>query len=122
MSKSIAAILKELAIGFGEEAVSEACQTYMKQNKAKAKKPRAKSSWQVFVEQVYNDMKKTNAKIKYTDATKEASRRKKIQEVIDKLPLLPKSRGTTEGWRTETNTAYPSDDEGGSNINIEQVD
>jgi hypothetical protein len=125
MSKPIVTILKELAVGFGEEAIAEACQTYMKQTKKKDKKPRAKSSWQIFVEQVFADMKKNNPSIKYMEALKEASRRKKVQDAIDKLskmPLLPKSRGTTEGCRTETNSEYPSDTEEEYNINIDAVD
>ena len=122
MSKPIVTILKELAVGFGEEAVYEACQTYMKQNK-KDKKPRAKSGWQIFVEQVFADMKKVNPKVKYMDALKEASHRKKVQDAIDKLsklPPLPKSRGTTEGWRTQPNSEYPSDTE--DDIKINEVD
>jgi hypothetical protein len=122
MSKSILAILKELAVGFTDEAVFEACNAYIKQNKVK--KPRAKSAWQLSVDEVYQELKKTNQKVKYTDATKEASRRKKIQQALDKakfVPPLPKSRGTTEGWRTETNTAYPSDDET-TEINVNEVD
>jgi hypothetical protein len=122
MSKPIVNIFKELAIGFGEEAIFEACQTYIKQNK-KDKKPRAKSGWQMFVEQVFIDMKKTNPKVRYMDAIKEASHRKKIQEAIDKLskfPTLPKSRGTTEGYQTETNSEYPSDTE--CDVNVDEVD
>jgi hypothetical protein len=123
MSKSVINILKELAIGFGEEAIYEACQNYMKQNK-KDKKPRAKTGWQIFVEQVFADMKKGNPKVKYMDAIKEASRRKKVQDAVDKLskmPPLPKSRGTTEGWRTETNSECPSDSEE-ENVKVNEVD
>lgn len=123
MSKQIVTILKELAVGFGEEAVYEACQTYVKQNK-KNKKPRAKTGWQIFVEQVFADMKKTNPAVKYMEAVKEASRRKKVQEAIDKfskMPALPKSRGTTEGNRTESNSEYPSDTEQ-DDVKVNEVD
>jgi hypothetical protein len=132
MSQPIQTILKELAKGFGEEVVREACQAFMKQTHIqKEKKPRAKSSWQLFVEDVYSEMKKQNSSLRYMEAVKEASRRKKqndtIKQVIEKvskLPALPKSRGTTEGWRTETNSEYPSDNEVDeeSRIRVEQVD
>ncbi len=132
MSKSIVTIFKELAVGFGEDSVYEACQTYIKQHK-KEKKPRKKSGWQNFIQQVFAEMKKTNPKAKYMDAVKEASRRKKIQEALDKfnkLPSLPKSRGTTEGRRTEPSSEYPSDTEGSDSglpkslteIDVDRVD
>jgi hypothetical protein len=120
MSTSIETILKELVKGFGEEHVVEACQAFLKnkQQTVKVKKPRAKSSWNIFADAVYAEMKKTNPTTRYMDAIKEASRRRKqentIQQVIEKiktLPALPKSRGTTEGCRTETNSEYPSDAE-----------
>jgi hypothetical protein len=128
MSQPIQTILKELVKGFGEEVVREACQSFMKQQAKlqKEKKPRVKTSWNLFVEDIYTQMKKTNASVGYMEAVKEASRRKKqttlIQQVIERanqLPLLPKSRGTTEGCRTETNSEYPSDDEDNK---INQVD
>ena len=121
MSTSIASIetiLKELVKGFGEEQVIEACQAFLKHKQQKVKKPRAKSSWNIFVDTVYSEMKKTNPTTRYMDAIKEASRRRKqestIQQAIEKIktfPVLPKSRGTTEGCRTETNSEYPSDAE-----------
>lgn len=137
MSTSIASIetiLKELVKGFGEEQVVEACQAFLKHKQQKVKKPRAKSSWNIFVDTVYTEMKKINPTTRYMDAIKEASRRRKkestIQQVIEKiktLPALPKSRGTTEGCRTETNSEYPSDEENDEEaeqcrIRIEQVD
>ena len=135
MSQPIQTILKELAKGFGEELVREACQSYMRQTKVqKEKKPRVKSAWQVYVEGVYSEMKKQNSSLRYMEAVKEASRRKKqketIQQVIEKvskLPALPKSRGTTEGCRTETNSEYPSDNEveemdEATRIRVEEVD
>ncbi len=130
MSAPITAIFKELVKGFGEENVFEACQTFMKQNK-QAKKPRAKSAHQIFIKEVFEEMKKTNPKVKYMEAVKEASRRKKQNELIQKaiakvsaFPPLPKSRATTEGWRTETNSVCPSDDEDTeeTNIRIHEVD
>ncbi len=133
MSAPIESILKELVKGFGEEHVVEACQTFLKQ-KQKVKKPRAKSTHQVFVKEVFEEMKKTNPKVRYMEAIKEASLRKKQQELIQKaiakvtmFPPLPKSRGTTEGWRTENNSVYPSDDEDeeeaeARRIKVEEVD
>ncbi len=125
MSQPISTIMKELVKGFGDEAVFDACQAFVKQSKRKEKKQKTPSAWQQFVKEVHAELKKTKPNVKISEASKEASRRRKtqttIQGAIDKikqLPPLPKSRGTTEGWRTETNTEYPSDEE----INVDQVD
>jgi hypothetical protein len=81
---SVTTILANLVVGFGEEAVKEACEKYLAGEVEAVKpqrrkyKPRGKSTWNVYVEEVLAEMRETDSEITNTMAMSEASRRRRL--------------------------------------------
>jgi hypothetical protein len=80
---SVAAILSNLIVGFGEDTVKEVCEKYLageiKPAKPTRRKtgPRGKSSWNIYVEEVLEEMRGTDSEVTHKMAMSEASRRRR---------------------------------------------
>jgi hypothetical protein len=80
---SVTSILANLVVGFGEEAVKDACEKFLAgevdavKSQRRKYKPRGKSSWNVYVEEVLAEMRGTDSEITHKMAMSEASRRRR---------------------------------------------
>jgi len=79
--ESVLKILNELAVGYGMDVVRNAAlkftQTDAPKKVKKERKPRGKSSWNLEVDKVLEEMKAVDSKVTYKMAYAEASRRKR---------------------------------------------
>ena len=78
MSSPIELILANLAVGFGRAVVIEAATKFCGQKKVKKeRKPRGQTSWNKMVDEVLEDMRKTNPETTHRMAFEEAGKRKR---------------------------------------------
>ena len=83
--ESIQTILLQLCVVAGADVVKRACEEFLSspgsvplvgKKEKKPRKPRGQTTWNVFVQEVWTEMKKTNEKVKYSAAMTEAKTRR----------------------------------------------
>lgn len=83
--ESIQTILLQLCVVAGSDVVKRACEEFLSspgsvpvvgKKEKKPRKPRGQTTWNIFVQEVWTEMKKTNEKVKYSAAMTEAKARR----------------------------------------------